>query len=105
MLAPPRSAQVAEVEARHAAALHGADLAVADVEQRHSLEAFAAKPGIVGQRQAEVASAHDRHAQLAIKPQNLTQMALQILDVVPNPTHAELAEIREILTDLRGIEV
>ena len=32
-------------------------------------------------------------------------MALQIADVVTDATHAELAEVREILANLRGIEV
>ncbi len=32
-------------------------------------------------------------------------MAAQILDIVSDPAHAELAEVREVLTNLRGIEV
>ena len=63
------------------------------------------KPGIVGEREAEVAGAHDRDAQLAIEAEDLPQVAPQILDVVADAADAELAEVREVLADLRGVEV
>ena len=63
------------------------------------------KPGIVGQRETEVAGAHDGDAQVAIEAENLPQMPAQILDVVADAADAELAEIREVLADLRGVEV
>ena len=63
------------------------------------------KPGIVGEREAEVAGAHDRDAQLAIEAEDLAQVALQIADVVADAADAELAEVGEVLADLRGVEV
>ena len=63
------------------------------------------KPGIVGEREAEVAGAHDRDAQLAIEAENLPQVALQIVDVVADAADAELAEVREVLANLRGVQV
>ena len=75
------------------------------VEQRRDLEAFLAEPGIVGEREAEIAGAHDRDAQLAIEAENLAQVALQIADVVADAADAELAEVGEVLADLRGVQV
>ena len=63
------------------------------------------KPGIVGQREAEVARAHDGDAQLAIEPEDLAQVALQVPDVVADAAHAELAEVGQVLADLRGVQV
>ena len=75
------------------------------VEQRRDLEAFLAEARIVGEREAEVAGAHDRDAQLAIEAENLPQVPLQIADVVADAAHAELAEVGEVLADLRGVQV
>ena len=69
------------------------------------LEAFLAEAGVVGERQAEVAGAHDRDAQLAIEAEDLPQVPAQVLDVVADAADAELAEIREVLANLRGVEV
>ena len=44
-------------------------------------------------------------AQLAIEAENLAQVALQILDVVADAAHAELAEVRQVLADLRGVQM
>ena len=63
------------------------------------------KPGIVGEREAEVAGAHDGDAQLAIEAEDLPQVALQVADVVADAADAELAEVGEVLADLRGVEV
>ena len=69
------------------------------------LEAFLTEPGIVGEREAEVAGAHDRHAQLAVEAEDLAEMPLQIADVVADAADAELAEVRQVLADLRGVQV
>ncbi len=44
------------------------------VEERGNLEALLPEPRIVGQRQAEIARAHDRHAQPAIETEDLPQV-------------------------------
>ena len=75
------------------------------VEQRRDLEALLAEAGIVGEREAEVAGAHDRDAQLAIEAEDLAQVPLQIADVVADAADAELAEVGEVLADLRGVQV
>jgi hypothetical protein len=43
--------------------------------------------------------------QLLIESQNLTEMALQVADVVADPSNAEFAEIGQVLADLGGIEM
>src|SRR5262249_32914875 len=97
--------QVVDVVDRHPAARLLTDFLSEIVEQRRDLEAFLAESRIVGEREAEIAGAHDRDAQLAIEAQDLSQMALQIADVVPDAADAELAEVREVLADLRGVEM
>ena len=69
------------------------------------LEPFLAETRIVGEREAEVAGAHDRNAQLAIEAENLPQMAFEIADVIADAADAELAEVREILPDLRRVQM
>ena len=75
------------------------------VEQRGDLEPFLAEARVVGERQAEVAGAHDRDAHALVEPENLPQVAAQLLDVVADAADAELAEIGEVLADLRRVEV
>ena len=94
-----------DVVDRHAAARLLADLLLQRVEQRRDLEPFLAEARIVGEREPEVAGAHDGDAQLAIEAENLAQVALQIADVVADAADAELAEVGEVLADLRGVEV
>src|SRR5262249_52784412 len=97
--------QLADVMNRHPAARVFADLRAQRVEQRRNLEPFLLKAGIVGQRESEVAGADDRHAQLPVEAENLAQMPFEIADVIADATHAELAEIREVFPDLRGVEM
>ena len=42
---------------------------------------------------------------LSVEPENLSKMAPQLLDVVPDAADAEFAEIRQVLSDLRRIQV
>ena len=104
-LAATHLLQVLDVVDRHAAARLLADLGVGAVEERDDLEAFLAEARVVGQRQAEVAGADDGDAQLAVEAEDLSQMPLQILDVVADAAHAELAEVGQVLADLRGVQV
>ena len=94
-----------DVVDRHAAARLLADLLVQVVEQRGDLEAFLPEARIVGEREAEVAGAHDRDAQLPVEAEDLPQVAPQILDVVADAADAELAEVGQILANLRGVQV
>ena len=75
------------------------------IEQRNDLKPFLAKSRIVGERQTEIAGAEDGNLQLQLEPENLAEMALQILDVVAHPSDAERAEIGQILPDLGRIQV
>src|SRR5438445_2719312 len=90
---------------RHAAARFLTDLRAQVVEERDDLEAFLPESGIVGEREAEIAGAHDRDAQLAIEAEDLAQMALQVADVIADAAHAELAEVGEILSNLGGVQM
>ena len=90
---------------RDAAARLLADFRAEVVEEGQDLEAFLAEPGVVGQRQPEIAGADDRDAQLAIEAENLAQVTLEIADVVADAADAELAEVRQVLANLRGVQV
>src|SRR5687768_4397610 len=81
------------------------DLLVRGIEERRDLESFLSKPGIVRKRESEIARAHDRHAQMTIESENLPQMAAQVLDVVADAANTELPEVREVLANLRGVEL
>ena len=89
---------------RDAAARFVTDFLVGGVEQRGDLEAFLAEPGVIGERQAEIAGADDRDAQATIEAENVTQMAPEVPDVVADAAHAEFAEVREVLSNLGGVE-
>ena len=41
----------------------------------------------------------------AIEAENLPQVTAEVADVVADAAHAELAEVREVLADLRGVQV
>src|SRR5439155_14066987 len=100
-----RLPEIAHVVNGAAAARLLADFGRLRVEQRGDLEAFLPEAGIVGQRQTEIARADDGDTQLASEAENLSKMPLEIADVVADAADAELAEIREVLPDLRRVEV
>ncbi len=97
--------QLTDVEDGHAASRFVADLRVGDIEERDNFKSLAAESGIVGEREPQIAGTHDCDAQLAVEPENLAQMALEILDVVADPPDAELTEVRQVLADLRGVQM
>src|SRR5262245_46013063 len=103
--APRDLLEIVDVVNRDAAARLLPHLLAQVVEERGNLEAFHPEAGVVGERQTEIAGAHDRDAQLAIEAENLSEMALQVADIVADPAHAELAEVGEVLADLRGVQM
>jgi hypothetical protein len=82
-----------------------ADLLVGGVEERRDLESFLTESRIVGERKAEVAGTHDRDAQMSIETEDLTEVPAKLLDVVAHAADTELAEVRKVLSDLRGVEM
>src|SRR5262245_21605711 len=96
--------QIPAGQDRHAPDV-AADLGRILVEDRGDPEALAREPLVVEERGAEVAEAHQRHRPLAIEPEDLLELGLEAGDVVTDAAHAELAEVREVLPDLRGVEV
>ena len=40
-----------------------------------------------------------------VEPEDLTQVSPEFLDVIADAANTELAEVREVLTDLRGVEM
>ncbi|MNC95728.1 hypothetical protein D3C83_129170 [compost metagenome] len=42
---------------------------------------------------------------MAVEAENLPQMPPKVLHVIADAADAELAEVREVLADLRGVEV
>ena len=89
----------------HAAARAAADLVALGVEERDDREAFLPEARVVGEREPEVAGAEDRDADGAIEPEDHPQVALELLDVVADAAHAELAEVGEVLADLGGVQM
>ena len=98
-------AQVGDVEDRHAGPRLLADLLALVVEQRGDLEPFLAEARIVGKCEAEVAGAKDGDTQPSIEAEDLTQVPLQVAHVVADAAHPELAEVGEVLADLRRVQV
>ena len=99
------ASQLLDVVDRHAAPRLVPDLLVCGVEERRNLEAFLPESGVVRERQAEIAGAHDRHAQPPIESQDLPQVPPQFLHVVAHAADAELPEVRQVLANLRGVQV
>ena len=97
--------QLLDVVDGHAAARLVADLLVGRIEERRDLEPFLAESRVVGQRETEIAGAHDRDAQVAIESENLPQVPAEVFDVVAHAANAELAEVRKIFPNLCGVEV
>jgi hypothetical protein len=42
---------------------------------------------------------------MPIESQDLAKIAAQVLDVIAHSTNAELAEVRKVLSNLRGVEL
>ena len=81
------------------------DLFAHGIEQRGDLEPFIAEARVVRERQPEVAGAHDGDGDAAVEAEDLPQVPPQLLHVVAHAAHAELAEVRQVLPDLGGVEV
>src|SRR5262249_16494689 len=97
--------EIVDVVNRHAAARLLADFLAQVVEQRRDLEALLPEARVVGEREAGIARAHDSDAQLAVEGEDLAQMPLEVANVVADAADAELAEVREILSNLRGVQM
>src|SRR5678815_3565604 len=97
--------QLLDVVDRYAAPRLVADLLVGRIEKCRDLEPFLTKPWVIGQRETEIAGTHDGHPQMAIEAENLPEVPAQFLDVVTDTSDAELAKVRQILANLRGVEM
>jgi hypothetical protein len=102
----PRDAlQLLDVVDGHAATRLVADLVGRRVEERRNLETLLAETGVVREREAEIARADNRDTQATVEPEDLAKVPPQFLDVVPDAANAELAEVREVFSNLRGVEM
>src|SRR5688572_1016583 len=97
--------ELLDVVNRHTATRFVTDLLIGRVEERRDLEPFLAESRVVGQCESQVAGSHDRNPQVPIEPEDLPQVAAQVLDVVADTANAELAEVRQVLANLRGVEL
>jgi hypothetical protein len=97
--------QLADIVNGNAASRLVADFLVGGVEKRRDFEAFLAETRVVRERQTEVAGAHDGDTEVAVETENLPQMAAEVLDVVADAANAELAEVGQVLADLRRVQV
>ena len=97
--------EIVDVVDRHAAARLWPTFALNVSNSAEDLEAFLAEARVIGEREAQIAGAHDGDAQLAVEAENLAQMPLQIAHVVADAADAELAEVREVLPYLRRVQM
>src|SRR5262245_17449666 len=106
-LDPPRLHLAAQVTARkdRRGVDLARDLARVLVEDRGDPESLAGKSLVVEQRRAEVAEPDQRHRPLAIEAEDALELGLEPRDVVADPAHAELAEVRQVLADLRRVQI
>src|SRR5688572_5078613 len=104
-LAACQPLQVANIVNGHTAARFVANLLVRNIEERRNLKAFLSKSRIVGEREPEISGSHDADAQTPVESENLTKVPAKLSDVVADPTNTELSEVREVLPDLRGVEM
>jgi hypothetical protein len=81
-----------------------ADLEGIAVERPHDLEAALAKDLVPQQGAPQVAHAHQGAVPGAVQAQGFLDGADELLDVVSHAPDAELAEIRQIFSYLRGVD-
>src|SRR4029453_1161820 len=63
------------------------------------------EPLLVEKRRDRVAEPDQRHRPLAIEAENALELGLEPGDVVADPANAELAEVRQVLADLRRVQI
>ena len=74
--------QLFDVVDRYPAARLVTNLFVGRVEERGDLEPFLTKAGVISEREAEIAGAHDRDAQVSVEAENLPEVLFQIVSFV-----------------------
>src|SRR4030095_4061983 len=104
-LASRDTLQLLDVEDGHAASRFVSDLLVGRVEQRGDLETLLPESGVIGQRQTKISGADNRDAQSSVETKDLTEMTSQLFDVVTDAADAEFTKVREVLSNLRGVEM
>src|SRR4030095_4676979 len=104
-LAAGDALQLLDVEDGHTPPRFVPDLLVSRVEERGNFEALLPESRVIRQRQTEIAGADKRDAQPPVEPQNLTEMTAQLFDVIADAADAEFTEVREVLSNLRGVEM
>ena len=75
------------------------------VEHADQVETLLGEAPIAGQRRAQRAGADDDHVPRALQAQTALDLVDQPVDLVAHAARAELAEVREVLADLRGVKV
>ena len=81
------------------------DLLRVGVEDRGDVDPVLGEDRAAGDRLAEPAGADERDVVLALRAQDLADLAEQRVDVVADAALAELAEAREVAADLRRVDV
>src|ERR1019366_9865424 len=88
----------------HAGTRAPADLPAVHVEERGHPEALRVEVRRVGEGLAELARSGDAEGVGDAEAHEVFEVGLEIGDAVPDATHAELAELGEVLPDLGGVE-
>src|SRR2546429_1936641 len=83
----------------------GRDLRRIHVEDGRDAEPLAGEAPVVEQGRAEIAEADECHRPLAIEAEDPLELGLEPRDVVADAANAELAEVGEVLSDLRRVEI
>jgi len=74
------------------------------VEGARHAKSLAREAAVGQQRRAQVADADQGHGDFAVRAQDALQIPAQVGNVVAEPRHAELAEVRQVLPYLRGVQ-
>src|SRR5438552_2101249 len=82
-----------------------ADLLSVVIKQRDNSEVRFREAMVICQRSSQPPRTHDADAMWSIEAENLCQMLAQIVHEITCAAHTELAEVTEILANLRGVEI
>jgi hypothetical protein len=75
------------------------------VEDADDKEISTRETGVVAKGVSEITGADDEQAPLAVEAEDLDNILTEFTHVVANSPYAELAEVREVLSDLGRVEV
>jgi hypothetical protein len=83
----------------------GSDLRRILVEDGRDAEALPREAAVVKERRTEIAEADERYRPLAIEAEDPLELGLEPRDVIADAADPEFAEVGEVLSNLRRVEI